>query len=274
MGALAALGPAHRVPPADAAAIGAARLRGPSSAAPAIIAGAWLTIVGAQVTGAADTLHHHALIEGGLPLLPAIPLFLGGWLVMVAAMMLPASLPTVGRLETMAVGSPRRARLLVSFLTAFAAVWALFGLAAFLGDVVVHHVVDTTPWLAARPWMIEAAVLAVAGAWQLVPFKRRALGLSRDRAAVAPSALPGARSAPGAAASGLRHGVACLATSWALMLVMFGEGFAGLGWMVVLTALMIGETNERHGPRIATAAGLVLLFVSLATLSGRAGIGS
>ncbi len=93
-----------------------------------------------EVTGTAAALHHHALIEGGPPLAFAIPLFLAGWLVMVAAMMLPASLPTISVVAaaTSWLTRPRLAR--AAFLAAFALVWMAFGLVAFLGDVVLHHV--------------------------------------------------------------------------------------------------------------------------------------
>ncbi|HEX2755689.1 MAG TPA: DUF2182 domain-containing protein [Candidatus Limnocylindrales bacterium] len=193
----------------------------------------------------------------------AISLFLGGWLVMVAAMMLPASLPTIRQIEGVAAAFTRPRRVPASFLVAFAAVWALFGLAAFLGDMVVHHVVDTTPWLGERPYLIEAAILALAGLYQFAPLKRRTLGECRD-----PGALVSAAAlARGAARLGLRHGLACLGTSWALMLVMFGEGFGGLGWMVVLTAVMVDETTGRRGHRTATVAGIVLLIAALSVLS-------
>ena len=175
------------------------------------------------------TLHHHALIEGGPPLALAVPLFLVGWLVMVAAMMLPASLPTIGVVAASDVRLPRPARARAAFLAAFALVWTAFGLVAFLGDVVLHHVVDATPWLAARPWLIEAGD----------PGRRRRLPV-RPAQATQPRGVPppgglghrhGHHRREGAGRLGLRHGLACLGSSWALMLLMFAEGFASLGWM-------------------------------------------
>ena len=151
-------------------------------AVPVLIAGAWVTLLVADATGAASALHHHALIEGGPPLPIAVPLFLVGWVVMVAAMMLPASLPTIRMVEAASswLTRPRRAR--AAFLASFALVWIAFGLVAFLGDVGLHRVVDATPALAARPWLIEAAILALAGAYQLVPLKRRSLAACRHPA--------------------------------------------------------------------------------------------
>jgi hypothetical protein len=73
------------------------RSRRPSWEAPwplvAIVAAAWLLAIGAQANGAAAALHHDALVHAELPLWAAVGLFVLAWQVMIAAMMLPSSLP-------------------------------------------------------------------------------------------------------------------------------------------------------------------------------------
>lgn len=222
----------------------------------ATIGGAWLVAVLAQLTGNAGALHHHALIEGGSPLWVAVPLFLVAWQVMIGAMMLPASLPTI---RAFAAATPARSRpglALAAFVGVYALVWTLFGLTSFLGDVVLHHLVDATPWLAARPWLIEASVLALAGGYQFVPLKRDALAACRHPNGLLTGTATLER---GAVRLGSRHALECLASSWALMLVMFAAGFADLWWMVALSAAMAYETMGRHGQRAASAVGLLLL---------------
>ena len=86
---------------------------------PVAIVGAWLLAIVAQWTGEAAFLHHHALIEDGPPLWIAVLLFLVGWQVMIAAMMLPASLPTI-RVVWSAIGHRG------TFLVTFAAIWSIF----------------------------------------------------------------------------------------------------------------------------------------------------
>jgi predicted metal-binding membrane protein len=221
--------------------------------------GAWAIALASQATGAAAGLHHHALIEGGPPLWEAIPLFLVAWQVMVMAMMLPASLDAVRAFQVEARGWGRPDVAVAAFLGAYGSVWAVFGLLAFIGDVALHQVVDASPWLAAHPWLIEAAVLALAGAYQLLPIKRRWLAACRHRGDPTPLAwLPAS-----GAAHGLRHGLECVGSSWALMLVMFAAGFASLWSMAALTVLMVYETRGRHGQRAATAAGIILLLAAL-----------
>jgi len=64
------------------------------------------------------------------------------------------------------------------------------------------------------------------------------------------------------------HGLDCLGASWALMLLMFAEGFADPLWMAALTALMVYEVSGRHAGRAVSASGLVLLLIALGTLTG------
>jgi predicted metal-binding membrane protein len=239
-----------------------------ASPAPAIwltIVGAWLVIVIAQVSGNAAALHHHALIEGGTPLAIAIPTFLIAWLVMVVAMMWPASLHAVDAFKHGFPNLPRPTLAVATFLGVSAIAWLGFGLAAFIGDVGVHRVVDATPWLDARPWLIEAGVLATAGAYQFLPLKRRYLAACRRPGGRVLASAPTGRIAIG---QGLRHALDCLGSSWALMLVMFASGFASAGVMAALALLMLYEATGRHGERAATMAGVAFLLVALTVLSG------
>jgi predicted metal-binding membrane protein len=226
---------------------------------PMAITVGWLIAVIAQATGNATLLHHHALIEGGPPLWVAVPLFLLSWQVMIVAMMLPASVRSISACSsgTGVLGRPRRS--LVTFLGAYALVWTTFGLLAFLGDFVFHQIVDVTPWLSARPWLIEAGVLTLAGVYQLTPLKRRSLEACRS-----PTHLLSTTAAPhrGSLELGLNHSFDCLVSSWALMLLMFAQGFANLWWMVALTTIMVYETTGTHGQRAARLVGVPLLFLA------------
>ena len=231
---------------------------------PLLIAGAWSAALVAEMTGAAAALHHHALIEGGLPITTTVPLFLIGWIVMVGAMMLPASWPTFRAFEAASswLARPRRARAV--FLGSFMAVWTGFGLAAFMGDVGLHHIVDATPWLAARPQLIEASILGLAGGYQLLPVRQRRLAACRHPSDLPWPALP----VEGRSARlGFGHGLACLGSSWALMLLMFAEGFANLSWMVALTAVMTYEAIGRYGQRAGSALGVALIVAALVVIS-------
>jgi predicted metal-binding membrane protein len=221
------------------------------------VAGAWSLVVIAQETGNATRLHHDSLIEGGPPLWAALAVFLLAWQAMIAAMMLPSSLPMV-RLFTHAAGrQPRPGVATAAFLGGYALVWTGFGVGAFLGDVGIHHTVDATPWLAAHEWFISAGILITAGAFQFTDLKDRCLDQCRH---------PGPflmrhyrRGTGGAFALGRRHGLFCLGCCWALMLMMFAAGVASLIWMAVLGAVMYYEKAGRHGRALTPVVGIVLI---------------
>jgi len=72
---------------------------------------------------------------------------------------------------------------MAAFLGGYALIWTMFGWAAFVGDAVLHNIVDRTPWLAAHPWLIARGVLAGAGAFQFTALKDRRAGVTCDGAA-------------------------------------------------------------------------------------------
>ncbi len=74
----------------------------------ATIIAAWATAVAAEATGFGARLHHDALIEHGPPLWVGWLAFLLAWQVMVAAMMLPSSLPLIRMFGVAAQGQARR----------------------------------------------------------------------------------------------------------------------------------------------------------------------
>lgn len=225
------------------------------------IATAWVLIALTQLSGTAALLHHHALIEHGPPLWIAVPAFMAAWLVMIVAMMVPASLPAIVRGSSLG-RSPRSAAPLMPgastrrFLATYVLVWLGFGLAVFFGDGALHRIVDATPWLGARPWLISASVIGFAGLYQLLPIKRRSLDACRHPAGRDPAA-------------GLEHALACLESSGALMVLMFAEGFSSPWPMLGLTAVMVYEATGRHGHIAARAVGVLLLALALGVvLSG------
>jgi predicted metal-binding membrane protein len=100
-------------------------------------------------------------------------------------------------------------------------------------------------------------VLAIAGIYQFTPAKHRAIDACRHPI--------GPNHGGSGLEAGRRHATDCLRSSWALMLVMFAAGFAGLAWMVALTAVMAYEGLGRHGHRVAIAVGVALLVLAAVT---------
>jgi len=229
------------------------------------IAVAWALAVGAEISGGGSALHHDALIEGKLPYALALVLFLVAWQAMVAAMMLPSTLPLVRLFTVATTGQPRPRAAMASFLGGYALVWTAFGSLAFGGDTLIHATVDRTPWLQHHEWLIAGGTLALAGAFQFSQLKDRCLEVCRH---------PGAfllrhyeRGLAGGFTLGRRHGLFCLGCCWALMLLMFAAGVANLWWMAGLTALMVYEKTGPGGRRAVPAAGIALLACAALVLA-------
>ena len=210
-----------------------------------------------EVSGIAGSLHHDSLLEGGPGFGPALLLFLLGWQVMVAAMMLPSSLPLVRMFAAASSGAPDRGRALTAFVGAYAVVWSGFGLLAFLGDAGLHALVASSTWMAANDWAIAPSVLLLAGAFQFTPLKDACLRACRHPASFLRRHYR--RGAGGAFSLGARHGLFCVGCCWALMLVMFAAGAVSLIWMAALTALMVHEKTRPAGARTVPLTGTVLL---------------
>ena len=235
---------------------------------PAAIAGAWALAIVAQATGAARLFHHDALIEGKLPYALALALFLLAWQAMIAAMMLPSSLPLVRLFAVASANQAKPGAAMAAFLGGYVAVWTAFGVVAFAGDVALHRFVDRAPWLAAHPWLIAGGVLVLAGAFQFSPLKDQCLSKCR-----LPATYLMHRYARGTAAAfhiGSGHGLFCVGCCWALMLVTFAAGFANLWWMAALTALMVYEKTGRYGKQIVPVVGVLLLACGVLVMAFRA----
>ena len=156
------------------------------------------------MTGAASLLHHDALIEDGPALWIALPAFLLAWQLMLAAMMLPSSLPLIGLFAKASARQPRPRTAMAAFLGGYALVWSAFGALAFLFDVGVHAAVDASPWLEGHDWVLGAGVLAVAGAFQFSSLKYACLDKCRHPAQFMLRFYE--RGAGGGFRLGLRHG--------------------------------------------------------------------
>jgi predicted metal-binding membrane protein len=221
-----------------------------------IIAGAWMVCAWAELSGAAGTLHHHALYASGRPYWAAALLVLIAWQFMTAAMMLPSSLGFIRYYATTAGRAPDFPFALVLFLSGYFTVWTAFALVAFSGDMQLHRIVDAWPWLAAHAALIPAGTLALAAVYQFTPLKDACLKACRH------PAIYLMRHYRRGAINGLRlgfgHAIYCLGCCWALMLVMFAAGVAHLAWMGVLAAIMFVEKATPAGNRIVAPVGALL----------------
>ncbi|HXH84251.1 MAG TPA: DUF2182 domain-containing protein [Candidatus Tectomicrobia bacterium] len=230
-----------------------------------LVGGAWAVLGLLAASPYAPYLGHDLGVADGDAGVAAarLAIFLGGWLLMSIAMMLPSSLPLVTVFRTITGGSWRLVALLIA---GYLWVWGLFGVAAAIADAGLHALVDGSPWLAARRHVVPAALLLTAGLFQFSPLKRSCLERCRSPIGFVIQHWRGARRALQAFALGNRHGLFCVGCCWGLMLVMFAAGAVNLGWMLALGAVMFAEKAVSWGRWVTAPAGALLALWGLGLL--------
>jgi predicted metal-binding membrane protein len=201
----------------------------------------------------------------GVPL--EIVLFTAGWVLMIIAMMLPSSVPLVMTFGLLVRRRRRPGVLVVLLLAGYLAVWAGFGLAAWVLDRGIHAAVDALPWLAAHPQLILGSTLLAAGLWQFSPLRDRCLDECRSPLGFVMNRWRGVSERREAFAMGIAHGSFCVGCCWSLMLVMFGVGLANVAAMLLLGGLTAIEKNVPAGRRLTHPLGLILILAAVYALA-------
>jgi predicted metal-binding membrane protein len=200
-------------------------------------------------------------MPGGSPVLQAL-LYALSWTLMIMAMMLPTTLSLFTTVERIVAGRPDRWRVLWLLLLGYIVVWSAFGLLAHGLHTLLLDGVARVPALIGYGWLIGAATLALAGAFQFSRLKYRCLEQCRTPLSFVIGHWRGRAPGREAFVLGLRHGLFCVGCCWALMLLMFVVGAGSLGWMLVLASVMAVEKNVAWGQRLSLPLGGALLLWS------------
>jgi predicted metal-binding membrane protein len=167
--------------------------------------------------------------------LGALGWYLGIWVTMTVAMMLPSAAPAARHVARLARGVPT-----LFFTVGYLAVWTGYGLLAYgVFRLVTSFDFGWLAWDRGGPYAAGGVIVA-AGLYELTPLKR--LNLRRCRSPRHPGSALG---------SGLAHGLDCVGCSGALMAVLFVLGVMSLSWMTVVAVAIFAEKVLPHGPRLA-----------------------
>jgi predicted metal-binding membrane protein len=187
------------------------------------------------------------------------------WTIMMAGMMLPAAAPMIVIFASaQARRAPGSAIPTWIFVSGYLFVWAAAGLVAY-GAVEIGSGIATSLAPAERATYAPIALgitLVAAGLYQFTSLKRVCLSHCRSPFAFVARHWRDGRG--GALAMGLRHGVLCLGCCWALFAVLVAAGVMSMPWMILLTLIVVAEKVLPIGPRVATAAGLMLVVLGAA----------
>jgi predicted metal-binding membrane protein len=181
--------------------------------------------------------------------------FLGVWVVMMVAMMLPSLARTLWRCRQGVGGAT------AVVAAAYFSVWALFGVAAFLLGAALTAVQMGQPALARAAPIAAGVVLIVAGALQFSPWKARHLARCRE-----PSG------GGGAWRHGLRLGLECSRCCAGLMAILLVVGVMDLRAMALVGAAITVERVAPGGERVARAIGVGVVGTGLLLISRAVGL--
>jgi predicted metal-binding membrane protein len=208
-------------------------------------------LLGAAAVAWAVTIERmRGMDEGPGTHLGGLGWYLGIWVTMMAAMMLPSAAPAAVHVARLARRLPT-----VLFAVGYLAVWTGFGLAAYgLFRLVTSFDSGWAAWDESGPYL-AGGLIAAAGIYELTPLKqlclRRCRGPHVDRDALR---------------SGLGYGLDCVGCSGGLMVVLFALGVMSLVWMVVVAGVIFVEKVLPQGLQLSRlfAAALIALGIWVA----------
>jgi predicted metal-binding membrane protein len=197
--------------------------------------------------------------------------YVGIWVTMMAAMMLPSVAPMVLLFHRVSIERASRGQPFVRtwvFALSYLAVWAAYGLAAYgLYRLVIHFDFGFLAWDRGGPYVAGAAI-AAAGLYELTPLKSVCLRHCRTPLHFV---MHGWREGPGGALRmGAVHGAYCVGCCWGLMVVLFALGVMSLTWMAVVATLIFVQKVLPRGEQLTklVAVGLVAAGLWVASAPG------
>ena len=163
--------------------------------------------------------------------------FLGVWVVMMAAMMLPSVAPTVALYSRMTRN--RSAVLSLIFVGGYLVTWAAAGLVAFALGAAASAVTGTSLGWDPAGRVLAGMTLLVAAGYQLSPLKDVCLGKCRSPLGMLLRVWCDGEL--GALRMGMKNGAWCVGCCWALMASLFALGVMSVLWMAVVAGLIAIE---------------------------------
>jgi predicted metal-binding membrane protein len=197
----------------------------------------------------------------------AVASFLGMWIVMMMAMMLPSLAPMLVRYRDAVVanGSWHLNRLTIVVGLAYFLVWTLFGLLVYPLGIALAEIEMRQPALARAVPLGVGVVVAIAGALQFARWKLHHLSCCRGD-------LGRPRALPANLRTAWRHGIDlglhcayCCANLIAILLV---TGVMDLRAMALVMAAIIVERLAPAGERLARVTGAIVFGAAVVLIVG------
>lgn len=188
----------------------------------------------------------------------ALAPFLGGWTVMMAAMMLPSAAPMVLLHRRALAGSapPSRDARTALFVAPYLLVWAAMGVLVWIVSTAVAPLMP----MPARPAAVGAVLLA-AGVYQFTPLKAACLHACRSPMDFLLTHWH--RGLVGELRLGAEHGLYCLGCCWLLMTVFVAAFAMGPLWGAVIGLVVFVEKVVPNGVAFGRVIGVLLMLAGI-----------
>lgn len=216
----------------------------------------------------------HSMIETWTPGYAVVIFFM--WWIMMIAMMTPSASPMVLLYARAYRHEQRHGKLGPGIVPTF-----IFVLGYLLAWGVFSAIATTLQWGLEHAGLIHqmlmwstnslfsAAILIVAGLYQLTPLKMACLKHCRTPALfLSHNFRPGSS---GALLIGWKHGLYCLGCCWFLMALLFASGIMNLVWIVGLALYVLIEKVAPGGELVARIAGVAMVAIGVLVAAGRLG---
>ena len=187
------------------------------------------------------------------------------WAVMMLGMMLPSASPMLllfgAVARRSATGASTASGQIYAFAAGYLVVWILFSLAATALQRLLATLLFVTPMMEPTHSVVGAAMLLIAGVYQLTAIKQACLRTCQSPLGFLMTRWKAGVS--GAFRMGLEHGVLCVGCCWALMLLLFAGGVMNLTVIAALTGLVAFEKLTPIGLHGARIGGVLLIAAAL-----------
>ena len=191
------------------------------------------------------------------------------WAVMMVGMMAGTAAPVLLLFAAARAGRGGRGMRLavLMFGLGYMTVWVGFSACAALAQWALHQTALLSPSMAASSPYLASAILIVAGAYQLTPWKGACLTHCRSPLGFLMTNWRDGRL--GALQMGVRHGAYCLGCCWALMCVLFVVGVMNLVWVATLTGFVLLEKIGPAGTVVARVAGAAMVIAGILLIAAK-----
>jgi len=189
-----------------------------------------------------------------------LPSFLGIWLLMMTAMMLPSVTPFAALYATTL--ADRRAGRVAALVGGYLVVWTAVAIPAYCLSRLTDRTVSERPGVATA---ITIVIFSACGIYQLTSFKDRCL--VHCRSPLGTMVKYGEyRGASRDVRVGAHHGLYCVGCCWGLMALLIAFGWMNVVAMVGLAAAVVIEKTWVHGRQFGRFVGTVALALAVFAL--------